>query len=443
MKKSLILSTMFLCIALGTLSAQGIQFTGTSVAETQKLASQDGKLIFIDFYTDWCGPCKALSKTVFTLAEVGEYFNKNFYSCKVNAEKGDGVALAKKYDVRAFPTLLFINSAGDVVQRLVGSVGADKLLNAAQEAVTSLDDPNSYANIVKLYPEKKNDPDYLLRYIDAMTKASQRPVKDIETYLSLQKKIPESDVEMMEFLLDNAKSLMYGGNAERILKANMAEYMDIATNKEAATLEGLGSRMLQLTKMHAMATKDVPLFEIYLARWSEQPKENQIGTYTEHKLTLLSMQEDVPAYKKLATHYLDSMITSRSLAQIRHDDSVYYENYTPPRTMYAKFMKESARDLGAQLQRNAIVNIGDYFLKHAETKKEYKDLMRWSEYAETLLPDDNTATNFKSNVLYKQGKVKEALEIKTRLLNQLKPDDKKYPSIMKEIEVMKAGGKLD
>ena len=77
--------------------AQGVDFKELTMQEALTLAEKEKKMVFVDFYTTWCGPCKMMSSEVFTREQVGAYFNREFVNLKVDAEKGEGVELAKKY----------------------------------------------------------------------------------------------------------------------------------------------------------------------------------------------------------------------------------------------------------------------------------------------------------------------------------------------------------
>ena len=55
-----------------------IQFTNAKWADLQKKAKDENKIIFVDIYATWCGPCKLLKRTTFTDKEVGDFFNANF-----------------------------------------------------------------------------------------------------------------------------------------------------------------------------------------------------------------------------------------------------------------------------------------------------------------------------------------------------------------------------
>lgn len=52
---------------------------------------KDQKVIFIDFYTDWCGWCKRMDKTTFADHDIADYINKNFYPVKFNAEQKETI----------------------------------------------------------------------------------------------------------------------------------------------------------------------------------------------------------------------------------------------------------------------------------------------------------------------------------------------------------------
>ena len=109
-------------------SGEGMEFFHGSWSEVLAESKATGKLIFVDAYTTWCGPCKWMSKSVFPDKKVGGVFNKNFINYKFDMEKGEGPAFAKKYRISAYPTLYFIDGNGKVVEKAVGALGVDELL---------------------------------------------------------------------------------------------------------------------------------------------------------------------------------------------------------------------------------------------------------------------------------------------------------------------------
>lgn len=108
--KKIIILIYILLMPLSLYADKGIRFEhGATWSETLSKAKAEGRLVFVDFYTDWCGPCYNMAKTVFTLYETGEFFNSHFVNAKIDAEKGEGVELARRYNVRSYPTYLFID----------------------------------------------------------------------------------------------------------------------------------------------------------------------------------------------------------------------------------------------------------------------------------------------------------------------------------------------
>jgi thiol-disulfide isomerase/thioredoxin len=115
-----------------------IEFTTEDFTGALAKAKAEKKMIFMDCYTTWCGPCKMLSAQIFTQDAVADYFNANFISVKMDMEKGEGPALQQKYGVKAYPTLLFINPASEEMHRAMGFISAEKLIAAAKKAKDSL-----------------------------------------------------------------------------------------------------------------------------------------------------------------------------------------------------------------------------------------------------------------------------------------------------------------
>ncbi|MFT4534820.1 MAG: thioredoxin 1 [Saprospiraceae bacterium] len=99
------------------------------------LAAAENKLIFLDVYTTWCLPCQMMEKDVFTDETTAAIINKDFISYKVDAEKSNGLNVAFQYDVSEYPTILFLDAQGNVLERGVGAHYHTKLVNMARSAL--------------------------------------------------------------------------------------------------------------------------------------------------------------------------------------------------------------------------------------------------------------------------------------------------------------------
>lgn len=115
-------------------AVSGIDFFHGTFAEAKAKAKRENKLIFMDAYTTWCGPCKWMAANTFTDSSVGEYFNKNFVNVKMDMERGEGPALQRQFAVRAYPTLLFIDGDGQVKHRDMGAKKAGDFLAVGKKA---------------------------------------------------------------------------------------------------------------------------------------------------------------------------------------------------------------------------------------------------------------------------------------------------------------------
>lgn len=127
-----------------------------------KMAKKQNKPIFVDAYTTWCGPCKMMDRDVFTNKEVADYFNENFINVKMDMEKGEGNQLKLDWKVKAFPTLLYFNTEGEIVHRVVGAFGVEEFMNYSKMA---LDEDKMAVNLQKRYDAGERDGAFMYDYL--------------------------------------------------------------------------------------------------------------------------------------------------------------------------------------------------------------------------------------------------------------------------------------
>jgi len=120
---------------------KGIIFQTMSLEEAKLLSKKTGKLIFIDIYASWCGPCKMMAKGPFQDEKVGSVYNSSFINLKIDAEKdADGEFVSRAYAVSAYPTTVFIDGDGKLIKKFVGYRSEDNLLGMAEMANPSVAD---------------------------------------------------------------------------------------------------------------------------------------------------------------------------------------------------------------------------------------------------------------------------------------------------------------
>lgn len=96
-----------------------VPFRTVSFEDAKQAAAQEGKLVFIDFYTTWCEPCKRLDAVTWTDPAVGKLVGEKTVALRLDAEK-EGRELARRYKIEAYPTLLLLKADGTEQDRIVG-----------------------------------------------------------------------------------------------------------------------------------------------------------------------------------------------------------------------------------------------------------------------------------------------------------------------------------
>jgi len=193
---------LFLILFISASSAQGITFETSDFQSALDKAKAENKLVFMDAYTTWCGPCKWMSKNVFTDAKVGTYFNDKFVNVKFDMEKGEGLELSTRYDVKAYPTLLFMDSEGELVHMSVGSRPVDDFLDLGHAAY----DPNrQFVTMKKRFEGGERSSEFLRLFTDALTSAGMKNFDEVaQLYMDTQS--DWTTEENMNFLFDYSKA---------------------------------------------------------------------------------------------------------------------------------------------------------------------------------------------------------------------------------------------
>ncbi|WP_439185550.1 thioredoxin family protein [Carboxylicivirga taeanensis] len=441
MKKITVALICVLSLLGGRVNAQGIAFKSLAFEDALAEAQKSDKLIFIDFYTDWCGPCKMLAKSVFPNQEVGQLFNREFINLKLNAEK-EGRATAKKYKVNAYPTLLFINGDGEMISKGVGGKDVEGLITLAKSALEAKDSGLSIAELKEAFENKKNDEHFLKLYIDKMIQNRENPTEGIEAWLKVQTQIKEDDVDMFEFFLKHAKYMLVDGKAEEILKTNYDEFFDIATRREEVMLKKMFTRMVSNTKVAAYSKQNPELMRAFVTNWKELEGNNIDATVLkEFEMDCLMFSNDAEGYKKMAVSYIDSIMSAKSLERIKQEDQAFYEDYKTntykPSLLGNAVLKNLEKGREALAQTKAIEKTGFNYLKYCTSKKDFKRLHTWIDYGEKLVPDEYRMDNLRATVYNKQGKLKKAIHYKELAVNKLPENDKSRGVLQRQLDKMK------
>jgi thiol-disulfide isomerase/thioredoxin len=262
-----------------------------------KEARKSKKLIFIDCYTTWCGPCKLLDKNIFTRDTVADFYNATFVNTKFDMEKGTGIELAKKYAVRAFPTLLYIDPATEeIVHRIVGAGDVDFVVSNGKLA---LDPKNNLAGLVDRYESGEKNVEVLKEYLDALGASGSRVQQSNVTINYLSKLTNDELVEKdnWEMLSKNVRDI-FSEPIQRVL-SNKA-FFEKAVGKEAvnnkiSALLKVGVTEFQSRRIEPNPDFDKERFDRFLNLVTTIDNESAPGCAVQLHATLNAQNEDYPA----------------------------------------------------------------------------------------------------------------------------------------------------
>ena len=196
MKKNLM---FYLLLSTAAVMAQpkledGIKFEQGNWANTLAKAKAENKIVFVDAYTTWCGPCKKMDAETFPDKMVGDFYNKNFINFKVDVEKGDGLDIAEKYEVNSYPTLFFVKSDAELVHSSVGRKNPEELINFGELVLTMVKDPNkSFPAMEKRYKEGERGSEFLMIYAYVLLDREMNYDQVVNDYVKTQSDLLTAD----------------------------------------------------------------------------------------------------------------------------------------------------------------------------------------------------------------------------------------------------------
>ena len=201
--------------------AEEIPFEKGTLADAYKQARVMKKMLFVDAYTTWCGPCKWMAKNVFTNDDVIKFYSENFVCVKLDMEKGEGKQFAEKYDVHSYPTFIFLDLEGQKIHQFCGKMeAADFVLNGK----VAINPEKNLIGFQNKYNKGIRDFNFMREYLNLLYNANM-DAKDLVTEMlnspTANQLVNASDFEM----LSNFSEL--GNRAYSFILENQDSYNSI------------------------------------------------------------------------------------------------------------------------------------------------------------------------------------------------------------------------
>jgi thiol-disulfide isomerase/thioredoxin len=388
-----IILTLLISFSLTAFSQnRSIEFNHGTWTEILALAKKENKMIYVDCFTSWCGPCKWMAKNVFTNDTVADFYNANFINTKIDMENGEGLDIAKRYDIRAYPIMLFLNAEGEQLHRTCGSTSVQNFLAIGKNALS----PNQQlATYSKNFNSQNVDASYAFTYFSMLENACQPYGTELTKYFSTQKE----------------ENLISRSNWKIIF-----QYVDEYNSKPFLYLEGNQQQFAKLYSIDSVESKINKVYESGL--YSALQNKDSIG-YETLKIKL----------KKSNTKDADKIILEADIKKFqRKKDWINYSKLVDD--YIKKYDDKNANDLNSYAWT---------FYENIDDKIMLKKAVEWAKKAtelENIYPYNDTY----AAVLYKSANYPEAKKIAQKAIELAKKsgdDYKETEALLQKINAAK------
>lgn len=401
--------------------AEGMRFFEGSWKEVLAQAKAQKKPIFIDIYTTWCGPCKQMSKNIFPMENVGEKFNSLFINYKIDAEKGEGIEIAKKYSVDAYPTYLFVDADENLFYKSIGSMPADKFIAEADLAITALKEEKPLSMWDKEYADGKREAAFLLAYLQKRSKMRMNSAEILEEYVKTQSEETFSSDDNLALIIENVGSIQ--GKAFDILMKNKARIDAMRGDRRFMMFNMKVQQLVKKEVAKAIKNKDKELIDKCIVV-NNQTYDGPMIKFAEKANAETYMAyykgiKDKDSYIKAATDYTEKFVMIKSIESIKKIDDGNYERFMQ---MYKTGMRDSTKEERFQEIKKVMANMESRSTATAlnnaawgavelfDDKATLEKVAPWLERALEIYREPFILDSY-AHLLFKLGKKQEAIKI--------------------------------
>lgn len=415
------------CLAISLLAStqtfsQGIIFLQDDWQNVLIQAKAQKKLIFVDIYTAWCGPCKEMDKKTFTDISVGDKFNATFINYKVDAEKGFGVTLAKRYNVTSYPTCLFVDPSENLIYKQEGLLRVADLLKEADMVMNNQVKAKPLYALDKLYEDGNRDTEFLTEYIAIRSLYDRIDNRDlVEEYVKSLTKIQYSTDKTLRIIVNNGFKI--DGKAFDIL----LQFREKAESLFEGGVEKVNrsfSQSINEVFDVALKTKNQTLFDSALAANLKTLPNTADRVNGKNKLAFYLAMKDVNKFSEAAEQYLDQYVMFVQVESIRKQDLWEYEkimqNYKlgirdsvgAGAAMYHN-LKLNAKNTMARLTSAELNDVVKAFNDQVEDKAKLLKATEWAKRSLELVETPDAYHSY-AQLMLKLGDKQMAMDIEQK-----------------------------
>lgn len=358
-----------------------IKFETGSWAEIKAKAKAENKLIFLDAYTEWCGPCKWMAKNVFSNDTVANYYNTSFVNAKIDMEKGEGIDIAKLYAINVYPSLLFIDGNGNIIHRVVGARNNSDFLLLGKDAQIP---EKQFKTLDENYKRGQKDAAFIKLYLNALWQAGMEINDPLTAYFNTQKDadlLNRENWDMIHTFVDGFES---------------REFSFLLKNRDL------------YSKLYTADSVNNKIYEVCI---------HQCIQY------IYATNEDSTKYIPLKEEIQNSGFIRTDELLLETDIAYFHKkmDFTNFANVVSEFVEKYKSNDAERLN-----NFAYLFFKNVKDKNMLAKAEIWAKKAYELDPNPSLSMDTYASLLYANGKKDEAIALEKKVIEIIKSDPKKY-----------------
>jgi thioredoxin-related protein len=444
MKKILFIIPAFLLSMYGF--SQGINFEHGTWQEILDKANQVNKPIFVEFYSTESDSCKLMDTQVFSNRSVGAVYNENFISYQIDAEKGEGIEMAKKYGLIAFPTYIFFNSEGEPFCASSKLMPAGSLINVSNKALQIMYDSKPLDEYEKEYAEKKDNPGFLKQYINKRSSLGLSNAFLFDPYLKLLPEEERTSLTVVNLYKNEAQYLRINSLAFENLQKNGSKINEILGTVNFLLFDGIKNSIND-----AAALKDEQTLASAMLAYDQLPQQDLPMLKDELYMMYYEQTGETDKYMEYACNYCsdhlmkisDAAIKEKNEASVQVVEQMIKAGSLPTSDsgLIAK-MKDQAANSESNKVSNKLNKLSIDALEKTSDKKVLNKALKWSERSMEIVPGNTQFMDTYAKLLYKLGKDKVAIAKEEEVYNKIPKEDIFRNRVEETLFKMKAGEKI-
>lgn len=409
-----------LLLILNCSYAQPVKFI-EGVAFDNLLRNNNDRLFFLDFFTTWCGPCKRMDKEVFVDSGISKLLNSDFISLKINAEEGEGISLAKKYNVTTYPTYLFLNSKGVLIYRSIGYMPAHEFSGQIKNALAESKELMTVITLDSLYKYNYTNKDFVRDYLIRRTKLRLDNSDILDHYVNTLSSDEQSKEETLRIIIDNGSKFNKSLQIGPALKVLIDNENGLLSLKSTFPLKHYVENAKRKTLTKAIEFRSDSLLNLCLNLADN--KDVFDNSYTV-RLEYLSGVGDVRKFFQVANEFVNTRLSEYTLKRMVYLDSVALaeimsdDEFKTASTSELNEVKSDYKHTQSirfvRLYNNSII---DFLVANDNINSHFVQVEKWAREAVKICAFDKSyfkyvyphSLNNLAKVLYRLNKKSEAI----------------------------------